>query len=275
MAETQGTYESVDITEISIDLEALATQSELYGALLKFHGKDAIHILSYPSDAPFSKHCFISVVECLGNKKALFETLHKFEIRDLFLISLYLGSDTLLYHIVFDMLRATNSVSILDMTTETLGVHHFITKGVTHFIMMVLNRSYREVTDLFGKSKHKLRKMLKNSVRFDRSCILPDRMPIVCLCCTRAITDELHQKEIKKRLAPMRCCGMMTHLQCQLTLFSSKIYPKCPACKTIFSDGEIDLDLNMLDSLMTRRYLENYGIHPIPYRSRPEIWKTS
>ena len=262
---------TVIINDSNIDIETLASHSELYSAILKFHGKNAHHFLTYPSEAPFSEHCFTTVVQCLGNKDKLLDTLHIFKIRDLFLISLYLGSDILLYHIVFDMLSPNNSVSILDMSIETLGVHHFISKGITHYIMMILDTTYENTLLIFNASKIRLRKMIKNS-KNQRVCMTQDRKPHVCLLCSNPITD-LHQRNISQRLAPMRCCGMMIHLQCQLKLFSSKQYPKCPACQTIFSDGEIDLDLNLLDSKMTVRYLANYGIHPLPYRNRSHIWQ--
>ena len=268
MAEAPPPNSATNIT--SIDIETLASHSELYKAILKFHGKNAQRFLTYPVGAPFSKHCFTTVVQCLGNKNKLLETLHIFKIRDLFLISLYLGSDVLLYHIVFDMLAPNNSVSILDMSIETLGVDHFITKGITHYIMMILDTTYTNTLLIFNTSKIRLRKMIKNS-KNQRACVTPDRQPHVCLYCNSPITN-LHQRDISQRLAPMRCCGMMLHLQCQLKLFSTTKYPKCPACQTIFSDGEIDLDLNLLDSKMTIRYLANYGIHPLPYRYRTHIW---
>ena len=41
-------YLAKEMTELPIDLEILATQSELYKALVNFHGKDAINVLNYP-----------------------------------------------------------------------------------------------------------------------------------------------------------------------------------------------------------------------------------
>ena len=168
------------------------------------------------------------------------------------------------------MLNAHNAVPILNLTIETLGEKHFITKGVTHFVMMILETSYYNV--MHHLRTNKLRKMIKNSARKDRKCMIETKRPSVCLCCELPITD-LHQKDLSKRLAPIICCGMMLHLTCMKALFKSKLYPKCPACKTIFSEGEIDTDMNLLDSTMTIRYLENYGVHPLPYRVKSDIWQ--
>lgn len=258
--------------DIAVDLDELSKRSDLYRALVNFHGSDALNILTYPDGAPFSENCFRSAVECLGSKDDFTGTMKIFRIKELFDVSLYLGSDCLLYHVVFDMLMPTNAVSILDMSIDFLGMNHFITKAVIHFIMVTLDFSYNRTMLAFQDSKQKLRKVLKNCKRRQEPFVVKTRLPHSCLCCMKPMTG-LYQKDVDKRVAPLICCGMLVHLKCELNLFKAKQYPKCPACQTIFAEGEICTELNVLDSVMTIRYLKNYGIYPLPYRVRSEIWE--
>lgn len=270
--ENQRGYEINEVNDVIIDLNLLAKQSQLYKALVNFKGTDSLDVLTYPEGKAFSKECFISVINCLGSEEAFSENLHNFPIEELFNVSLYLGSDSLLYHIVFDLLETRTCVTILDLAINALGENHFITRGVIHFITKVLDTTFDTILFTIKQSKSKLRKMIKNSRRQDRRFIIESRTPQNCLLCNHPIIDNVI-KDAEKRLSPMNCCGMMFHLQCQLKLFKEKKYPKCPACGTIYADGKIDIDLNVLDSKMTIRYLDNYGIHPLPFRVRSEIWK--
>ena len=72
---------SVDpIIEVPLDLDLLATQSDLYKALVNFHGTDALNVLTYPIGSPFSKQCFSAVLHNLGSMEEFSSTLNLFPI---------------------------------------------------------------------------------------------------------------------------------------------------------------------------------------------------
>ena len=221
---------SVDpIVEVSLDLDLLATQSDFYRALVDFHGIDAINVLAYPIGSPFSKQCFLAVLHNLGSKEEFSTTLSMFPIGELFKVALYLGSETLLYHVVFDTLKAATAVTILDLAIDILGLDHYITDTVIQFIHIITHDSRDKIINLMQNSKTKLGQRIKNNIKSSgeivTDCIrkqliseefmVPFKTPDVCLCCKLPITG-LHSKNLSARLAPMGCCGMMVHLQCQL-----------------------------------------------------------
>ena len=264
-------YPSEPIVEIPLDLDQLATQSDLYRALVEFHGTDAINVLTYPIGSPFSKQCFLAVLHNLGSMEEFSATLSKFPLSDLFKVALYLGSDTLLYYVVFDILSTATAVSILDLAINTLGLGHYITDAVIQFISIITYDSPYTIVHFMQNCKTSLRKRIKNNVKCSKEFMVKFKKPDVCLCCMLPIMG-LHTKNISSRLAPMGCCGMMVHLQCQIKLLAKPNLPICPACKTTYSKGVIDDEYRILDNVLTIKNLNNWKIHPLPYRVRSDIW---
>ena len=283
MAEAIPSIEPV--VEVSLDLDLLSTQSDLYRALVDFHGVDAINVLAYPIGSPFSKQCFLAVLHNLGSKEEFSTTLSLFPIGELFRVALYLGSDTLLYHVVFDTLKAATAVTILDLALDILGQDHYITNTVIQFINIITHDSRDKIIQYMQTSKMKLRRRIKNNIKSSGAivtgCIrkqvkyeefmVPLKTPDVCLCCKLPITD-LHAKDLSTRLAPMGCCGMMVHLQCQIKFLAQQGIPNCPACKTTYHHGLIDDEYRCLDNIMTIHNLNNVGTLPLPYRVRNIIY---
>ena len=104
MAEASPT----NVSEIPVTLDKLASQSKLYKAIVEFHGTDSLDVLTYPINSNFSEQCFTAVVKCLGNVSKFSEILQGCPLAELFHISLYLGSDSLLYYTVFDLLNKSD-----------------------------------------------------------------------------------------------------------------------------------------------------------------------
>ena len=259
------------IVEVPIDLDQLATQSDLYRALVEFHGNDAINVLTYPIGSPFSKQCFLAVLHNLGSMEEFSDTLSKFPIGELFKVALYLGSDTLLYYVVFDVLSTKTAVTILDLSMGTLGLGHYITDAVIQFIRIITFDSPETIVHFMKNCKTSLRKRIHNNVKCSKEFMVKFKKPEVCLCCKLPITG-LHTKNISDRLAPMGCCGMMVHLKCQIKLLANPNLINCPACKTTYHKGVIDDEYRILDNVLTIKNLNNWKIHPLPYRVRSDIW---
>ena len=273
------------IVEVSLDLDLLATQSDFYRALVDFHGIDAINVLAYPIGSPFSKQCFSAVLHNLGSKEEFSTTLSMFPIGELFKVALYLGSDTLLYHVVFDTLKAATAVTLLDLALDILGLDHYITDTIIQFINIITHDPRDMIIKLMNTSKTKLRRRVRNNIKDSgkkvTGCIhkqikyeefmVPFKIPDVCLCCKLPITG-LHDKDITARLAPMGCCGMMVHLQCQIKFLARTGLPPCPACNTIYQHGLIDDEYRMLGTTLTIHNLNNWNTLPLAYRVRNIVW---
>ena len=263
---------SFETTETSpIDVDRLANQSSYYDAIITFHGKDALDVLTYPIGSLFSKTCFMAVIQCLGTSEEFSEILPEFPLKDLFHVSLYLGSDTLLYFVVFDLLSAVTAVTLLDLAMKTLGERHHITVSIIYFIIMITDECKITILRLLSEKKASLRNLIRNSCNKSVRFVRESRKPLKCLCCRNPITGY-HERDLFKRLAPMACCGMLFHLSCQLKLLRSEKWRTCPSCSSRFYDGEFDEDSRDLHSVMNIRQLKIYGRFPIPYRVRPEVW---
>ena len=281
----EASYSLDPVVEVPLDLDLLATQSDFYRALVDFHGIDAINVLAYPIGSPFSKQCFLAVLHNLGSKEEFSTTLSMFPIGELLKVALYLGSDTLLYHVVFDTLKAATAVTILDLAIDILGLDHYITDTVIQFINVITHDSRDKIIHLMQNSKTTLRRRIKNNIKNSgevvTGCIQKPiiseefmtsfKQPDVCLCCMLPITG-LHAKNLSARLAPMGCCGMMVHLQCQIKFLAKPGLPNCPACKTIYQKGVIDDEYRILDNVLTIHNLNNWHKLPLPYRVRNIIW---
>ena len=255
---------------VKVDLEALANQSELYRAMVDFKGKDALDELIYPVGSRFSQQCFESVVQCLGSREEFAANLKNFPIEELFHVALYLGSDTLLYYVVIDLLTVETAVTILSLTLDTVGEHHNITITIIQFIEMVIGKSFGKVLLMVKTDKAQLRNILRNSKRRYKKFVSKAKIPQTCLCCKLHIEGQA-ERDINKRITPMSCCGMAMHLKCQLKLLSRRC-PVCPACGTFYFEGKIDDECRDLHSVMNVRYLENYRIPPLPYRVRHDVF---
>ena len=274
-----------NLSEIPITMDYLASQSKLYKAKVEFQGTDSQDILTYPKGSKFSEKCFATVVKCLGNNSKFSENLELCPLSELFHISLYLGSDTLLYYTVFDLLTVKTAVSILDLAYTTLGEKHHITNAVLHFCTKVTNVNLDRIITLYKTKRKSLRNLLRNTYRhppsFDYApgtsfrkiksfiptkLVLEERKPEICLCCNNQINrDNL------ELLSPMHCCQMMVHLECQVDLLKRR-YVNCPACRTIFYEGKIDTEWRDMDSTLTIHHLDIKGVHPLPYRVRTNSW---
>ena len=283
-------YSIAPVVEVPLDLDLLATQSDFYRALVDFHGADAINVLTYPIGSPFSKQCFLAVLQNLGSEEEFSATLDLFPIGELFKVALYLGSDTLLYHVVFDRLNAPTSVTLLGLTMDILGLDHYITDTVIQFIITITHDSRDKILSFMSNSRIALRRRIRNNIKSSGALVegctvfrkqtIPDKFvtsfkkPDVCLCCRLPITG-LHTKNLSARLAPMGCCGMMVHLQCQVKFLTLPNLPNCPACKTTYRHGLICNDHRSLDSILTIHCLNNTQVHPLAYRIRNIVWPTS
>ena len=283
MAEANFSLEPV--VEVPLDLDVLATQSDLYKALVDFHGTDAIDVLTYPIGSPFTKQCFLTVIQNLGSKEEFSNIYNLFPIGELFRVALYLGSDTLLYYLVFDTLNTGTAVTLLELAIDTLGMDHYITDTIVQFINIITHHSRAEIVKLMRENKIALRRRIKNNVRKSGNYILrtiqrpiiatefmnPNKMPEVCLCCKLPITGY-NTKTLRDRLVPMGCCGMMVHLECQVKFLKRTGLPNCPACQTTYQHGLIDPEYRDLGSILTIHSLNNWHVIPLPYRIRNLVW---
>lgn len=279
MAEANFTPEP--IVEVPLDLELLAQQSDFYRALVDFHGTDAINVLAYPIGSPFSKQCFSAVLQNLGSKEEFSETLNKFPLGELFKVALYLGSDTLLYHLVIDKLRAETAVTLLELSIDLLGMEHYVTNTITQFVCIITHFSRYEVIHHMQTSKTKIRAKIRNNLKRSgksvTGCIRwpimsgefvePFKQPEVCLCCMLPIADQ-HAKNITTRTIPMGCCGMMFHLDCQKEFLSRRNLPNCPACGTTYQHGLIAEEYRSIGPILTIHHLNNCHVQPHAYRVR-------
>lgn len=274
-----------NIAEVPIELDRLASHSKLYQAIVEFHGTDALDILNYPTNSDFSEECFTAVIKCLGNEAKFSEVLQYCPLAELFHISLYLGSDSLLYYTVFDLLSVRTAVSILDLSYTILGEDHHITNAVLHFCKMVTNVDIDKIITLYLTKRKSLRNLLRNTYRHSTSFdyapgtsfrkkrsyiptkyVRQNRRPNTCLCCKNPIVDDTTEL-----LSPMHCCHMMVHLKCQIELLKKRL-TRCPACTTTFWEGKIDSEFRDLDSVLTISHLNVHNVHPLPYRYRSEVW---
>lgn len=258
------------------DLTLLKERSEYYRALTDFNGSDSLNILTYPTGSPFSKSCFISVINCLASNDELSKISSNFPLDDLFNVALFLCSEYLLNHVVFDLLETRTCITILGLVLNAFGENHTMTIEIIQFIMTILETNFDTVLFTFKQNKTKLRKMVKNAKNQNKKFYIESRIPDICLLCNDTINSNIMINNtiriIQRKLKPMTCCGMVFHLNCIKKLFHENKYPRCPSCKIIFADGVIDIDLNNLDTKMTIRYLQNHNVHPLPYRVRSEIW---
>ena len=281
-------YSAEPIVEIPIDLDQLATQSDLYKALVEFHGTDAINVLTYPIGSPFSKQCFSAVLHNLGSMEEFSATLKLFPIGELLRVALYLGSDTLLYHVVFDTLNSGTAVTILELAIDTLGMDHYITDTVIQFIHLITNDSPANIIRYMGENKMKLRIRIKNNIKSSGKFITRYIMkpviatefmnslkkPDICLLCMLPITGY-NTKTLAARLVPMGCCGMMVHLECQKLFLKRPNLPNCPACQTTYQHGKIDPEYRDLGNVLTICNLDHWHILPLPYRRCDINWPKS
>ena len=76
----EAIYSVEPVVEVPLDLALLATQSDLYKALVNFHGTDARNVLTYPIGSPFSKQCFLAVLQNLGSMEEFSSQLSLFPI---------------------------------------------------------------------------------------------------------------------------------------------------------------------------------------------------
>ena len=285
----EANYSIEPVIEVPLDLDLLAQQSDFYRALVDFHGTDAINVLAYPIGSPFTKHCFTAVLKNLGSKEEFSETLNNFPIGDLFKVALYLGSDTLLYHLVIDKLQATTAITLLDLAIDIMGMDHYITNTIIQFTSIITHFTRSEVIRYMATSKTKIREKIRNNRKKSGKLVpgckvlrwfkTPEHFmesfkhPNVCLICQLPLSD-MHATDIATRVVPMGCCGMMFHLTCQLEFLKRKNLPNCPACGTTYQHGIINKEYTSLGSILAIHRLQDSHILPIAYRFRNIDWKS-
>jgi len=93
----------------NIDPDELALNSDMYRALRNFHGNEALHVLGYPQTTQFTENWYTVLVKCLGTKGKFPEEITNCPISELFHIAIYLSSDKLLHHVIYDLLDATTA----------------------------------------------------------------------------------------------------------------------------------------------------------------------
>ena len=225
------------------------------------------------------------MLQNLGSKEEFTEILNQFPIGELFKVALYLGSDTLLYHLVIDKLRAATAVTLLDVSMDILGMDHYITKTITQFTCIIAQTSRYNVIHYMQTNKPKLRLKIRNNMKRSGEVVTgclrrpevsgnfmePFKKPDICLCCMLPITG-LDAKDMTTRLLPMGCCGMMVHLKCHQEFLKRINLPTCPACGTTYQHGKIDNEYRMLGEVLTICQLNNCKVLPLPYRVRNIDW---
>lgn len=255
---------------IRVDKELLRENSEFYNSMCNFHGTDSFtrDLFVHPNNSPFTKHCFAIALSCLGTREKFETRLDRFNIRELFHVAVYLQSDPLLYHVLFDLVRPENCVLFAMMAFDTLTDSHFVTRAVIHYIMGLITKTYNQTLEMLRtKTRYLLTALVQDTAYAGKPFLDMNKRPVTCLMCRGDIYDM--NIKTRNRLSPMICCGMFFHMKCILKFFNQE-KQRCPSCGMIFKNGILTPTGNK-DAHWQVHHLNTYGMHPLPYRVRHDI----
>ena len=255
---------------VSVNILVLRQNSILIDKILSY--EKGVQILICPETEEFTKNCFLTCIEILGCERkengyftdAVMTRLEKFDEKQIILVSLYLQSESLLNYVCLEKLTTANFHKFFEILWNALGENHFLIHVLFRFVKTACDLNKNEI--LTAMTKGSLKQKVRNSTRLYYISLKNGlgNFPCKCPYCHQIMTC-LEQQDPNKRAFPSTCCSSWFHIACQRKMLQSK-YSVCNACNTTFFDNEIDMEMDTLDSVLTRRNARVHRNSPLYYR---------